>query len=73
MVKRLRSVGVFHEKYDTIVRIMRHDEVGKAIHTTKAVNPANILLLVSVINDMMEKGRARVALLTHGYVVIECP
>jgi len=70
MVKRLRSVGVFHEKYDTIVRIMRHDEVGNAIHTTEAVNPANVQLLMSVLNDMLDTRRALVmSLLTHGYIV----
>jgi len=73
MVKRLRSVGVFHEKYDTVVRIMRHGEIGDLLHTTEVVNPANILLLIGVINDMMKRDRARVALLTHGYVVIERP
>jgi len=71
MVKRLRSVGVFHEKYDTIVRIMRHDDDGNAIHTTEVVNPANVQLLMSVLNDMLDTRRALVmSLLTHGYIVV---
>jgi len=71
MPRKLRSVGVFHEGYDTVVRIMRHDDDGNAIHTTEVVNPANVHLLMSVLNDMVDTRRALVmSLLTHGYIVV---
>jgi len=50
---------------------MRHDEDGNAIHTTEVVNPANVHLLMSVLNDMIDTRRALVmSLLTHGYIVV---